>query len=50
VRGASELCAFAREHIADYKAPEEIHFRDNLPKNPVGKIQRRALKEMMLAG
>ncbi|HWU54171.1 MAG TPA: AMP-binding protein [Rhizomicrobium sp.] len=46
---ASELCAFARLHIADYKAPEEIHFRQALPKNPVGKIQRRALKEMLAA-
>jgi long-chain acyl-CoA synthetase len=46
---AEELCAFARLHIADYKAPEEIHFRDTLPKNPVGKVQRRALKEMLAA-
>jgi long-chain acyl-CoA synthetase len=44
---AADLCAFARLHIADYKAPEEIHFRDSLPKNPVGKVQRRALKEML---
>src|SRR6185503_17214377 len=36
---AEDLCAFARLHIADYKAPEEIHFRDMLPKNPVGKVQ-----------
>lgn len=47
---ADELCAFARQHIADYKAPEEIHFRQALPKNPVGKVQRRALKEMLAAG
>jgi long-chain acyl-CoA synthetase len=46
---ADELCAFARRHIADYKAPEEIHFLKELPKNPVGKVQRRALKEMLLA-
>jgi long-chain acyl-CoA synthetase len=46
---AGELCAFARQHIADYKAPEEIHFLKELPKNPVGKVQRRALKEMLLA-
>ena len=46
---ADELCAFARQHIADYKAPEEIHFLNELPKNPVGKVQRRALKEMRLA-
>jgi len=47
---ASELCAFARGHIADYKVPEDIYFRDALPKNPVGKIQRRALKEMLASG
>jgi long-chain acyl-CoA synthetase len=46
---ADDLCAFARRHIADYKAPEEIHFLKELPKNPVGKVQRRALKEMLLA-
>jgi long-chain acyl-CoA synthetase len=46
---ADELCAFARLHIADYKAPEEIHFRKELPKNPVGKVQRKALKEILLA-
>ena len=44
---ADDLCAFARRHIADYKAPEEIHFRKQLPKNAVGKVQRRALKEML---
>jgi long-chain acyl-CoA synthetase len=47
---ADELCAFARQHIADYKAPEEIHFHKELPKNAVGKVQRRALKEMLPAG
>ena len=46
---AGELCTFARQHIADYKAPEEIHFRTELPKNPVGKVQRRALKDMLSA-
>lgn len=49
VAGADELCAFARLHIADYKAPEDIHFFTELPKNPVGKVQRRALKEMLTA-
>jgi len=44
---ADDLCAFARRHIADYKAPEDIHFLKELPKNPVGKVQRRALKEML---
>jgi long-chain acyl-CoA synthetase len=47
---AEELRAFARKHIADYKAPEEIHFREALPRNAVGKVQRRALKELLPAG
>jgi long-chain acyl-CoA synthetase len=38
-----ELIAFARKRLADYKTPECIIFRDELPKGPTGKIQRRAL-------
>jgi long-chain acyl-CoA synthetase len=41
----SELIAFARERLADYKTPESVNFRDELPKSPTGKIQRRALRE-----
>jgi long-chain acyl-CoA synthetase len=44
---AEELRQFARLHIADYKAPEDVHFLMALPKNPVGKVQRRALKAMV---
>jgi long-chain acyl-CoA synthetase len=39
----AELIAFARERLADYKTPENVIFRDELPKGPTGKIQRRAL-------
>jgi long-chain acyl-CoA synthetase len=46
---ADELCAFAREHLADYKAPTRIVFLDLLPKGITGKIQRRALKDMLPA-
>lgn len=42
-----ELCAFARAHIADYKAPTRIVFLDLLPKGITGKVQRRALKDML---
>ncbi len=41
-----DLIAFARERIADYKTPEAVVFHSELPKNAVGKIQRRALREM----
>jgi long-chain acyl-CoA synthetase len=44
--GREELQHFLKAHIADYKVPEEIHVLAVLPKNPVGKVQRRALKDM----
>jgi len=44
-----ELRQFARQRLADYKVPERILYLDVLPKGPSGKVQRRALKEMLLA-
>jgi long-chain acyl-CoA synthetase len=41
----TELIRFTRERLADYKTPERITFLSELPKNPAGKIQRRALRE-----
>jgi acyl-CoA synthetase (AMP-forming)/AMP-acid ligase II len=46
VTGA-ELISFAREGLADYKTPECVIFRDELPKGPTGKIQRRALAPLV---
>jgi long-chain acyl-CoA synthetase len=42
-----ELQAFARERLADYKAPEQIHFLPELPKGLTGKVDRRTLKEKL---
>lgn len=39
------VIAFCREHLAAYKAPRLIEFRDSLPKTAVGKILRRTLAE-----
>jgi long-chain acyl-CoA synthetase len=44
----SELIAFARERLADYKTPETVIFQSELPKTPTGKLQRRALREAPL--
>jgi long-chain acyl-CoA synthetase len=41
----TELIAFARERLADYKTPEGIRFQAELPKSPSGKIQRRTLRD-----
>ena len=38
-----ELRDHCREHLAPYKVPQRIHFRDSLPKTMVGKVLRRAL-------
>ncbi len=39
-----ELMAYCREHLAKYKWPVEIEFRDELPKTNVGKILRKDLR------
>jgi long-chain acyl-CoA synthetase len=41
---AAELIAFAKIHLADYKAPTRIVFMPTLPKGVTGKVQRRALR------
>ncbi|MGE3726074.1 MAG: AMP-binding protein [Candidatus Sericytochromatia bacterium] len=42
---AEELKAHCKTNLTGYKVPKVIEFRDSLPKTPVGKILRRALKE-----
>ena len=44
----AELRDFVRGRIADYKVPERILLLPSLPKGLTGKVQRRALKAMML--
>jgi long-chain acyl-CoA synthetase len=39
-----ELIAYSREHLAAYKYPRSVQFRDELPKGPTGKILKRELK------
>jgi long-chain acyl-CoA synthetase len=43
--GESELIAFCKERIANYKVPKTIRFVADLPKSPQGKILRRALRK-----
>jgi acyl-CoA synthetase (AMP-forming)/AMP-acid ligase II len=42
---ADGLMAFARERLADYKAPRQVHFRTALPRNATGKVLKRELRE-----
>jgi len=40
-----ELRAYCREHLAPYKTPAQVEFRESLPKTMTGKVLRRALVE-----
>src|SRR5690242_8157565 len=40
-----ELKRFVAEQLTNYKRPKFVEFRDELPKTPVGKILRRALRD-----
>ncbi len=40
---ADRILAQAHEHLAAYKVPRGVHFRDALPKSAAGKVQRSEL-------
>jgi long-chain acyl-CoA synthetase len=38
-----ELIGFCRERLANFKVPQTIEFRDEIPKSPLGKVLRKYL-------
>ena len=42
--------AWSKDKLTGYKRPHQIEFRDELPKTPVGKVLRRALRDQTKAG
>jgi len=40
-----EILNFARQHLAGYKVPKSIEFREELPKGGTGKILKKELRE-----
>jgi malonyl-CoA/methylmalonyl-CoA synthetase len=46
VSGA-DLIAFCRERLAPYKSPKSIIFRDELPRNAMGKVRKAELRKMV---
>ena len=42
-----ELRQFARERLAGYKVPREVHIATDLPMGPTGKILKRRLRERL---
>ncbi|MGB3663468.1 3-((3aS,4S,7aS)-7a-methyl-1,5-dioxo-octahydro-1H-inden-4-yl)propanoate--CoA ligase FadD3 [Mycolicibacter algericus] len=40
-----KVIAYAREHLANFKAPRSVTFADSLPRNPGGKVVKHELRE-----
>ncbi|HLO30633.1 MAG TPA: hypothetical protein VK249_15925, partial [Anaerolineales bacterium] len=40
-----ELIAFCRERLAAYKSPKSVLFREDLPRNAMGKVQKAELRK-----
>ncbi|MHB8511635.1 MAG: acyl-CoA synthetase [Actinomycetota bacterium] len=47
---AKELAAFCAERLAKYKIPRSFDFVDSLPRDPNGKLYKRALRDPYWAG
>ena len=39
------MIAFAREGLAHFKCPTSVEWRDELPRNPSGKLLKNQLRE-----
>ena len=46
----TSVMAFARRHVADYKAPREVSFHPEFPRDAAGKLIKRVLREPYWAG
>lgn len=44
------LIGFAKDRLAGYKVPKSVHFIDEVPKSPVGKLLRRAVRDPFWKG
>ena len=45
-----EVIAWVGEHLADYKKPRSVEFRDEFPRDEAGKIRKRELREPFWEG
>ncbi|HEY7439422.1 MAG TPA: AMP-binding protein [Acidimicrobiia bacterium] len=44
---ADDVMAFAREHLVAYKSPRRVEFVDSLPRDPMGKVRKRELRDQL---
>jgi long-chain acyl-CoA synthetase len=43
----NEVIEFCKSRLADYKCPKRVHFVDDIPKGPTGKLLKRELARML---
>jgi acyl-CoA synthetase (AMP-forming)/AMP-acid ligase II len=43
---AEDIIAFAKQQVGSVQAPKQVHFLESLPRSAVGKVQRRAVREL----
>lgn len=43
----SELAQFCAQRLAKFKVPKQVHFLDDLPRNPSGKVLKRELRQRL---
>ena len=41
---SEDVIGFGRDNLARFKVPREVHLRDELPRNALGKVLRRELR------
>jgi|SRR5688572_28795038 len=41
----AEIIDFCKQHLADYKCPKTVHFVEDIPKGPTGKLLKRELAQ-----
>lgn len=46
----AELIAFVRERLGPVQTPKHVHFHESLPRSPVGKVLKSAVRDAALAG
>ena len=44
------LIAFVRERLGPVQTPKQVHFYESLPRSPVGKVLKAAVRERAVAG
>ncbi|MEP7212003.1 MAG: AMP-binding protein [Acidobacteriota bacterium] len=44
---SDDLINHCKQHLADFKCPKSIHFVDDIPKGPTGKLLKRELAKML---